>query len=82
MKKLALSMCLLPILGVTVMNAQVSKNGGISQEMLQQIVKTQPQSSADRALVNAIAGNKIDDLNICFRPRPNIPGSGEIVFGL
>lgn len=62
MKKLALSMCLLPILGVTVMNAQVSKNGGISQEMLQQIVKTQPQSSADRALVNAIAGNKIDDL--------------------
>ena len=39
-----------------------SKNGGISQQMMQQIEKAQKSSSADKALFNAIANNNIDDL--------------------
>ena len=39
-----------------------TKNGGISQQMLQQIEKSQKSSAADKALFNAIASNSIDDL--------------------
>lgn len=61
MRKLAISLCLL--LGVTAMNAQeINKNGGISEAMLQEIVKAQPTGTAEKALGNAIAQNKIDDL--------------------
>lgn len=61
MKKLTISLCLL--LGVTTMYAQgINKNGGISATMLQEIEKSQPSSTAEKALANAIAQNKIDDL--------------------
>ena len=61
MKTSIFSVCLL--LGVTAMNAQeTNKNGGISTAMLQEITSSQPKSTADRALANAIAQNKIDDL--------------------
>ena len=36
--------------------------GGVSQEMLRQIQMAQPRGVADKALANAIAANKIDDL--------------------
>lgn len=36
--------------------------GGVSQEMLRQIQMAQPRGAADKALANAIAANKIDDL--------------------
>lgn len=39
-----------------------TKVGGISQQMLQQIVKSQKNTVADKALFNAIAANNIDDL--------------------
>ena len=39
-----------------------TKAGGISQQMMQQIEKSQKTSSTDKALFNAIAGNNIDDL--------------------
>ena len=39
-----------------------TKSGGISQQMLAQIEKSQKQSGADKALFNAIAANNIDDL--------------------
>ena len=39
-----------------------TKAGGISQQMIQQIEKSQKTSSTDKALFNAIAGNNIDDL--------------------
>ncbi len=39
-----------------------TKNGGISESALQQIVKSQKTGAADKALFNAIAGNSIDDL--------------------
>ena len=38
------------------------KEGGISERMLRDIQKEQQLTPADRALVNAIAGNSIDDL--------------------
>ena len=38
------------------------KDGGISQQMLQEIVKAQPAASAQKAIANAIANNNIDDL--------------------
>lgn len=43
-------------------SAQRSANGGISADMLNDIVKAQPQSAADKALFNAVASNNIDDL--------------------
>ena len=39
-----------------------TKSGGISQQMLVQIEKSQKQGAADKALFNAIAANNIDDL--------------------
>ena len=39
-----------------------SKNGGISEQMLNQIEKNQKATSSDKALFNAIAANNIDDL--------------------
>ena len=38
------------------------KDGGISQQMLQEIVNAQPRETASKALANAIATNNIDDL--------------------
>ena len=66
MQKLILTACLL--LATTAMNAQkIAKDGGISSAMLQQIESKQPASAADRALANAIAQNKIDDLAKNYR---------------
>lgn len=66
MQKLILTACLL--LATTAMNAQkIAKDGGISSAMLQQIKSKQPASTADRALANAIAQNKIDDLAKNYR---------------
>ena len=39
-----------------------TKGGGISQQVLQQIEKSQKASAGDKALFNAIASNAIDDL--------------------
>ena len=39
-----------------------TKGGGITPAMLQQIQQAQPSTAADKALFNAIASNKIDDL--------------------
>lgn len=39
-----------------------TKDGGISQAMLQQMEKAQPAAAADRAIFNAMASNNIDDL--------------------
>lgn len=66
MQKLILTACLL--LATTAMNAQkIAKDGGISSAMLQQIESKQPASAANRALANAIAQNKIDDLAKNYR---------------
>ena len=66
MKKTVLSVCLL--LAATAISAQkTSKDGGISAAMLQEIVKGQPSSTAEKALANAIAQNKIDDLAKNYR---------------
>lgn len=42
--------------------AQTTKDGGISEEMLREIVKSQKKTQADKALFNAVASNSIDDL--------------------
>ena len=39
-----------------------TKDGGISQQMLKEIQQAQTSSVADKALFNAMASNKIDDL--------------------
>ena len=66
MQKLILTACLL--LATTAMNAQkTAKDGGISSDMIQQMEGRQPASAADRALANAIAQNKIDDLAKNYR---------------
>ena len=44
------------------MTATAQRSGGISQKMLRDIQKEQQLSKADRALVNAIAANAIDNL--------------------
>ena len=44
------------------MTATAQKSGGISQKMLQEIQKEQQLTATDRALVNAIAANAIDNL--------------------
>lgn len=43
------------------MNAQ-TKDGGISQQMLKEIQQAQTPSTSDKAVFNALASNKIDDL--------------------
>lgn len=61
MRKTSLIVSLL--LGVTVMCAKgINKNGGISTAMLQKIENSQQSSTAEKALANVIAQNKIDDL--------------------
>ena len=54
------------LLGALLMTASSvmaqTKPGGISQQMLQQIEKSQKSGAADKALFNAIASNNIDDL--------------------
>lgn len=60
MRKNVILMGALLIVAVSVM-AQ-SKNGGISEQMLNQIEKSQKTTSVDKALFNAIASNNIDDL--------------------
>lgn len=42
--------------------AQAAKDGGISESMLRDIRKAQVQTTADKALFNAIAANSIDNL--------------------
>ena len=49
------------VLASMAMMAQ-TKGGGINETTLQQIVKSQKSSAADKALFNAIASNSIDDL--------------------
>ena len=44
--------------------AVAQKEGGISRKMLDEIQKEQRLTAADRALVNAIAGNSIDNLAV------------------
>lgn len=57
-KTLALALCLMASGGVMAQNSA----GGISQEMLTQIEKAQGSAKVNKALFNAIASNKIDDL--------------------
>ena len=57
-KTLVLALCLLSSGGMMAQSAA----GGISPEMLAKIEKSQGQRPADKALFNAIASNKIDDL--------------------
>ena len=42
--------------------AQTTPDGGISSQMLSQIEQAQSRNPAYKALANAIASNKIDDL--------------------
>jgi bleomycin hydrolase len=51
----------LALAAVSVLPAQ-TKDGGISPQMLQQIVNSQSKNPAYKALTNAIASNKINDL--------------------
>ena len=44
------------------MTVAAQKSGGISNKMLNEIQKEQQPTTADRALMNAIAGNAIDNL--------------------
>ena len=44
------------------LTAMAQKDGGISKKMLGDIQKEQKLSASDRALVNAIASNNIDEL--------------------
>lgn len=60
MNKLLVSITLV-LVAVMPSSAQ-TKDGGISAEMLREIVKPQKQTAADKALFNAIASNSIDDL--------------------
>ena len=48
------------LMGVTVV--AVAQQGGISQEMLQQIERQNAPTASDRALRNALAANAIDNL--------------------
>ena len=57
-KTLALALCLMASGGVMAQNSA----GGISPEMLTQIEKAQGSAKVNKALFNAIASNKIDDL--------------------
>ncbi|MBO4827644.1 MAG: C1 family peptidase [Prevotella sp.] len=56
MRKLFLTICALGL----AMTA--SAQGGITQQMLNDIVKSQPLNASDRAISNAIAANSIDNL--------------------
>ena len=58
-KNLILTLCLAG--GLMIVSAQ-TKNGGISQQMLQDIQKEQLSKPTNKALLNAISGLSIDDL--------------------
>ena len=60
MKKTYLILTVALAMGTT-LQAQ-TKSGGISTKMLKDIQKEQKLDGSDRALINAIAGNSIDDL--------------------
>lgn len=62
-KKQIFSLCLL----LAASAGEACANGGITAAMLRQMEAVQPQSAAERALANAIAGNKIDDLAKNYR---------------
>jgi len=51
----------LTLMAVTMTSAQ-TRSGGISEHMLRDIQKEQQLGKAERALMNAMAGNSIDDL--------------------
>ena len=53
---------LLAAFTLTLTAAAQQKDGGISQQMLQEIISAQPQGATTQALSNAIATNNIDDL--------------------
>ena len=65
---LLLGLCLAfaPMAGAQTLN----KQGGISSQTLQKIVKAQESAPVNKALFNALAANKIDDLealiNDCY----------------
>ena len=59
-KRMILASMCLAVAAVTASAQQ--KDGGISQQMLQQIEKSQTGGAADKALFNAIAANSIDVL--------------------
>ena len=44
------------------LHTSAQRGGGISEKMLHEIQKEQPLGAGDRALINAIAGNAIDNL--------------------
>lgn len=54
------------LLGMSLLTAMPAlsqtSGGGLSADMLQRIARLQPSAAADKALFNAIAANKIDDL--------------------
>ena len=50
------------VLTATLVASAQTKNGGISQEMLQQIKQQNAPTATDRALRNALAANAIDNL--------------------
>ncbi|MBQ8158317.1 MAG: C1 family peptidase [Prevotella sp.] len=51
------------MLGLTTSITAQNKNGGISEKMLRDIQQEQKAEGAERALMNALAGNSIDDLS-------------------
>jgi len=57
------------------LSAQVGK-GGITPEMLEKIKSEQPNTAADRALRNALAGTSINQL----AKNPNNPATGDTYF--
>ena len=53
---------LLAVIGLSLTAVAQTRSGGITEKMLREMEKEQQLSAADRALVNAIAGNAIDNL--------------------
>ncbi len=52
--------------------SMAQNTGGISADMLQQIRKSRPTSAIDKALINAISSNNIDDLAKSYASRGGI----------
>ena len=59
-------------------NAQ-KKDGGISKQMLQEIQQSQTMLPQDKALFNALASNKIDDLAKNFEHQNLLDTQYEII---
>ena len=55
---------LVPVLAIAFSHSAMAQtnDGGISTDMLKQIVKTNGNSPTDKAIFNAVAGNGIDNL--------------------